>query len=75
MHTPPITHEGIEFTNAINGETKEISIAKTAAVMIVVTDAFLVIATHPTDSPYVVFGQPPKSAPKNEPMPSPKSVL
>ena len=31
-----------------------------AVAAIVITDAFPVIATHPTDSPYVVLGHPPK---------------
>ena len=46
-----------------------------AAVNNVDTDAFLVIATQPTDSPYVVFGQIPKTVPTIEPTPSPRSVL
>ena len=75
MHTPPITQEGIELTKATNGDINDIIIAPIAAAMIVATDAFLVIATQPTDSPYVVLGQPPKNAPTIEPTPSPKSVL
>ena len=73
--TPPITQLGMELTMAINGDRKEMSIAIIAAVMIVTTEAFEVIATHPTDSPYVVFGQPPKNAPTTDPIPSPRSVL
>ncbi len=49
-------------------------IARIAVVVIVATDAFLVIATQPTDSPYVVLGQPPKIAPAKDPTPSPRSV-
>ena len=43
--------------------------------MIVITEAFLVIATQPTDSPYVVLGQIPKTVPAIEPTPSPRRVL
>ena len=43
-------------------------------VVIVAMEAFLVIATQPTDSPYVVLGHPPKRAPAKEPTPSPRSV-
>ena len=50
-------------------------IAIIAVVVIVTIEAFLVIATQPTDSPYVVLGQPPKIAPAMEPTPSPRSVL
>ena len=46
-----------------------------AVTVIVITEALPVIATQPTDSPYVVLGQPPKIAPAIEPTPSPKSVL
>ena len=46
-----------------------------AASLIVATEAFLVIATQATDSPYVVFGHPPKNAPTMEPTPSPSNVL
>ena len=53
----------------------ENSIQPIAAAKIVITDAFPVIATQATDSPYVVFGQPPNSAPAIEPTPSPRSVL
>ena len=65
----------MEFTKAINGEMKETKIAPIAAAMMVATDAFFVIATQATDSPYVVLGQPPKKAPTMEPTPSPKRVL
>ena len=65
----------MELTKAIKGDMKEITIESIAAVIIVYTEAFLVIATQPTDSPYVVLGQPPKKAPTIEPIPSPKSVL
>ena len=75
MHTPPITQEGIEFTNATKGLQKEIIIARIAVVIIVATEAFLVIATQATDSPYVVLGQPPKKAPAIEPTPSPRRVF
>ena len=46
-----------------------------SVVVIVAIEALRVMATHPTDSPYVVFGQPPKNAPTIEPTPSPRSVL
>ena len=63
------------MTNAINGEKNEIIIAPMEAAKMVYTDAFFVIATQAIDSPYVVFGQPPKNAPTIEPTPSPRSVL
>ncbi len=65
----------IPIMNATKGDTKEISIERTAVVVIVRTDAFLVIATQPTLSPYVAFGQPPKIAPVIEPTQSPRRVL
>lgn len=40
---------------------------------IVYTDAFPVMATHPTLSPYVVLGHPPKKDPTIEPIPSPEN--
>ena len=40
-----------------------------------ITEALPEIATQPTDSPYVVLGQPPKNAPAIEPTPSPSNVL
>ena len=46
-----VTQEGMEFTNATKGERKERITQPTEAQMIVMTDAFFVIATHPTDSP------------------------
>jgi hypothetical protein len=42
---------GIELKKATKGEIKETRIEIIAAVVMVITDAFLVIATHPTDSP------------------------
>ena len=74
-HTPPITHDGIVARNVTNGPKNEIRIAIIAVVRIVTTDALPVIATQPTDSPYVVLGHPPKIAPPIEPTPSPRSVL
>ena len=62
-------------SRAITGLMKERTIHITAVVVIVAIDAFLVIATHPTDSPYVVLAQPPKKAPTIEPIPSPSKVL
>ena len=41
----------MEFTNATKGEMKDIAIAPIAAAIMVYTEAFLVIATQPTDSP------------------------
>jgi hypothetical protein len=57
------------------GARKDDTMASTAVVRIVTTEAFPEIATHPTDSPYVVLGQPPKKAPTMEPTPSPRRVL
>ena len=53
----------------------EKSIQPIAAAKIVTTEAFPVIATQATDSPYVVFGQPPNSAPAIEPTPSREAFL
>ena len=75
MQTPPITQPGMESKNATKGETNEIISEITAVAVMVATEAFLVIATQPTDSPYVVLGQPPKIAPTAEPTPSPSRVL
>ena len=69
-----MTQDGIVFRNATNGLMKEMIIAKTAVQKIVRVDALRVIATQAMDSPYVVFGHPPKIAPKNEPTPSPNNV-
>jgi hypothetical protein len=41
----------MESRNATNGAINEMRIAMAAVVVIVMIDAFLVIATHPTDSP------------------------
>ena len=51
MHTPPITHEGMELKKAITGEMKEITIARHAVQIMVMTDALPVIATQAMDSP------------------------
>ena len=51
MQTPPITHPGMESRKATKGEMNETSIASIAVAVMVITEAFLVIATHPTDSP------------------------
>lgn len=51
IHTPPMTHAGMEEMKAINGEMKEMMMHSIAAQIIVATDAFLVIATQATDSP------------------------
>ena len=75
IQTPPITQEGIVERNVEKGPKNEITIAMIAVVKIVTTDAFPEIATHPTDSPYVVLGHPPKNAPAIEPTPSPHNVL
>ena len=72
--TPPITQLGIVLMNAITGEMNASTIAIHAAPKIETTDAFFVIATQPIDSPYVVFGTPPKIEPTNEPTPSPNNV-
>ena len=75
MQTPPITQPGIDERNVTNGPINEAIMAKIAVANIVITEAFPVMATQPTDSPYVVFGQPPNTAPTAEPIPSPRSVL
>jgi len=75
IHTPPITHEGIVAKSVTNGAMNDKIIHKIAVTKIVITDAFLEIATQPTDSPYVVLGHPPKKAPAIEPTPSPSNVL
>ena len=75
MHTPPITQEGMVARKVTKGAKNEATIARIAVASIVSTDALPVIATQPTDSPYVVLGQPPKNAPAMEPTPSPRSVL
>ena len=51
MHTPPITQEGIVAKRVTNGAKKEATIAITAVVNIVITEALPVIATQPTLSP------------------------
>ena len=61
--------------NITNGVKNEIKIHSIAAPIIVNTEAFFVIATQATDSPYVVLGHPPKNAPIIEPTPSPSNVL
>ena len=65
----------MESMKATSGEKKDAIIVPIAAANIVETEAFPVIATQATDSPYVVFGQPPKIAPAIEPTPSPRRVL
>ena len=75
MHTPPITQSGIVARNVTKGAINEATTAKMAVMKMVITEALPEIATQPTDSPYVVLGQPPKSAPTIEPTPSPRSVL
>ena len=74
MHTPPMTQDGMLEMKATIGLKKERMMHSTAAAMIVAVEALRVMATQAIDSPYVVFGQPPKNAPTIEPMPSPKSV-
>lgn len=74
-HTPPITHAGMVDKKVTKGATNEAMIARIAVVKIVTIEALPEIATQPTDSPYVVLGQPPKNAPAIEPIPSPRSVL
>lgn len=51
MHTPPITQFGIDARKVTKGPKKEMIIAIAAVVRMVTTEAFPVIATHPTDSP------------------------
>ena len=73
--TPPITHEGMESIKAMSGVRKEKIIQPNAATRIVMLEALPVMATQAIDSPYVVFGLPPKNAPAIEPIPSPRRVL
>ena len=75
IHTPPMTHAGIVSRNVAKGPTNARMIAAIAVTKIVIVEALPEIATVPMDSPYVVFGHPPKNAPAIEPTPSPKSVL
>ena len=65
---------GMVWKNVIKGPKKEINIPKHEVITIVIIDAFLENATQEIDSPYVVFGHPPKKAPTIEPTPSPSSV-
>ena len=51
IHTPPITQEGSVAKNVTNGPTKDANIHIIAVTKIVLTEAFLLIATQPTDSP------------------------
>jgi hypothetical protein len=46
-----MTQPGIESRKAMKGDTKEMSIARTAVVEMVATEAFLVMAIQPTDWP------------------------
>jgi hypothetical protein len=64
----------MEERKITKGVKKETMMASTAAPRMETTEAFLVIATQPTDSPYVVLGHPPKMAPAMEPTPSPRRV-
>ena len=70
-----MTQFGIVARKVTNGATKEAAIHIKAVTKMVATEAFPEMATHPTDSPYVVFGHPPKNAPTMEPTPSPSRVL
>ena len=74
IHTPPMTQAGILEMKATKGEIKAMMMHSKAAQVMVATEAFRVMATQAIDSPYVVFGQPPKKAPTMEPMPSPSRV-
>ena len=51
IQTPPITQEGIVARKVTNGAKNAAAIHITAVVKMVTTDAFLEIATQPTDSP------------------------
>ena len=61
--------------NVENGNKKLRTMAKIAVTKMVLIEALPEMATVPTDSPYVVFGQPPNKAPAALPTPSPRSVL
>ena len=60
---------------AVRGVMNENTTHIAAAPQMLTVDAFLVIATVAMDSPYVVFGHPPKTDPTNDPIPSPRRVL
>ena len=51
MQMPPITQDGIVARRVVNGAINDTTIAKIAVANVVQTDAFLEMATHPTDSP------------------------
>ena len=70
-----MTQLGIVLKAAVTGVRNDKTMSIKAATKIVLTEAFFVIATQPTDSPYVVFGQIPKTVPTMEPTPSPSKVL
>ncbi len=74
MDKPPIIQLGIVSKKVIRGPKKEITMPKHDVTTIVIMEAFLENATHDMDSPYVVFGHPPKRAPTIEPTPSPIKV-
>ena len=65
----------MEARNVTNGPKNEMIIAIIAVARIVPPEALPEIATQPTESPYVVFGQPPKSAFIFYFSPSPRRVL
>ena len=69
-----MTQEGMVERKVTKGAKKEMTMAMIAVTRMVRTEALPVIATQPTDSPYVVLGQPPKKAPTIEPTPSPSRV-
>ena len=74
-HTAFKTQDGIVDNNALTGPINETAIAINAATKIEITDAFLVRATQPTDSPYEVVEHPPRNAPAASAKPSPINVL
>ena len=53
-----MTQFGMVARKVTNGATKEAAIHIKAVTKMVATEAFPEMATHPTDSPYVVFGHP-----------------
>ena len=50
IQMPPITHGGIESINATRGVKNEKIMQPMAVAKLVITEAFLVSATHATDS-------------------------
>ena len=63
------------YYGTLKKHSKTDSFSEFSEEKMVAVEALPEIATQPTDSPYVVLGHPPKTAPAIEPTPSPRSVL